>query len=186
MTYEWLDFAGRVLSVGSNTTNLTMHRQRLNNTSSVAFTVGPINSTQVLEWANVNKTLASSGYNTSNVILRLSVTGSEASTGQTYSHSSYFHPASLAQAPLQDPGLTLTHGGSESSAAFTVKATKAVAAWVWIDYSSTAVQGYWSENGFWLEKGDSKTVTFTVWNDWSGGEWVDTVIVRSLWNNTMH
>ena len=158
-----------------------------NATTSTNISVGPINSTKVMEWGDVKSSLSSSGYNFSNAILHLSVTAQDqGGSGETHAHSYFFHPASLANAPLQDPGLTLTQGSKSGVLTFTVTAIKAVAAWVWIDYTSTNVQGYWSENGFWLKKGESKTVTFTVWNDWSGGEWANTVSVRSLWDNTRH
>ena len=68
---------------------------------------------------------------------------------------------------------------------FKVTATKAVAAWVWLDHPST-VRGYFSQNGFWLDKGESRIVDFIVWDDFTQtGAWVDDVAVRSIWNNTL-
>lgn len=93
-----------------------------------------------------------------------------------------FHPLYLGQANLQDPGLELTKSSGNS---WTVTATRAVAGWVWLEYDTNDVLGYWSENGFWLKKGESRTVTFTVFSDETGGQWANTVSVRSVYDNTL-
>lgn len=165
--YDWMDWRGNPLQSNVNTDLLG------NISSSESFVVGPLNSTRVLEWHDIQ-----SRVDASSAVLRLSVTGDSA--GQSYKHVAWFHASSLADAELIDPGLRLLHNGGGS---FTVKATQAVAAWVWLEYSTNAVTGYWSENGFWLNKGESKTVVLIVWEDWSGGSWVDAVNVRSIWDN---
>lgn len=103
-------------------------------------------------------------------------------TAGSYKHSQVFHPLYLGQANLQDPGLELTNAGRTS---WTVTATKAVAGWVWLEYDTNDVLGYWSENAFWLNKGESRTVTFTVLSDETGGQWTKTVSVRSVYDNTL-
>lgn len=202
LTAEWFDFNGKPLSVPADNAAPSKH----------PFTIGPINSTHVLEYSNLVQTFKAHGVNETNAVLRLSLTASSDDGGGTYSHVSWFHPASLANASLHDPGLKLSHhsGGGRghggpghhppgtsvnhagrghpqapagSSVSFTVTATTAVAAWVWLDCASSAVRGYWSENGFWLNRGESKVVTFTVWSDTSGGKWVESVGVRSVWDN---
>lgn len=190
VTAEWFDFAGKHLSVPADATASSGSNSR-HISSTHSFEIGPINSTHVFEYSDLNRTLQASNNSANNAVLRLSLTGT--SGGETYSHVSWFHPDSLANSSLHDPGLHLAHqaggyghkytSGSGNTVSFTVTATRAVAAWVWLDYTSTAVRGYWSENGFWLGKGESKTVTFTVWDDTSGGRWVDSVTVRSLWDN---
>jgi beta-mannosidase len=202
VTAEWFNFAGKRLEVPADIYNAVKqppanatHSVSGNATAAAAkpvgFTVGPINSTNVLEYFELASTLKSHGYSVDNAVLKISVSAKATNTGLAYTHTSWFHPASLANVTLHDPGLKVTHGGAGNhshgkTVSFTVTAEKGIAAWVWLDYTSTAIQGYWSENGFWLGKGESKIVTFTVFNDWSGGEWVDTVIVRSLWDNTQH
>jgi len=56
---------------------------------------------------------------------------------------------------------------------------------LWLDVSTNVVTGYWSENGFWLKKEESRSVVFTVWEDWSKGKWVAGVSARSVWDNTL-
>ena len=103
------------------------------------------------------------------------------------SHSTWFHPAPLADASLPNPGLEIKEqrdgpGGQEVT--FVVTAPKAVAANVWIDYPAT-VRGFFDINGFWLDKGESKVVKFTVWEDTTRNrDWVEHVTVKSLYDNT--
>ncbi|KAJ7127103.1 family 2 glycoside hydrolase [Mycena epipterygia] len=173
VSYSWVNWAGSAITVGGHSSG----------TASV--TVGVVNSTQVaqLHYPDLTSVLASSNVTATDALLMLSVSAKVGSSA--YTHSAVFHPATMAEATLPDPGLTLVKPKSgATSFTFTVTATKAVAAWVWLDVSTTAVQGYWSANGFWLQKGASKQVSFTVWNDWSKGKWVDTVTARSVWDNT--
>ncbi|KAJ6551842.1 glycoside hydrolase family 2 protein [Mycena capillaripes] len=176
VSYAWVNYAGAAITVGGL------------GTGSVPVNVGAVNATQVtpLHYADLSNALASSGVDATDALLQLSVSVKAGST--TYSHSAVFHPATLAQAALRDPGLMLVKpkSGSEATTyAFTVSASKAVAAWVWLDVATTAVQGYWDANGFWLKKGETRTVVFTVWEDWSKGKWLDGVSVRSVWDNTL-
>ena len=97
-----------------------------------------------------------------------------------YTHVSYFHPTSLKNADLKDPVIKLQHLGGNR---FKVTATKAVAAWVWLEVPSS-VRGAFDDNAFWLVKGQSKTVSFDMWDNVSGGtRWSKQVTVRSLWSN---
>lgn len=178
VSYSWVDWNGNPLSLGVNATNATTsspygNRTQPTSPSTVSFTVGAINTTEVLRYPSVSSTLSDANVNMTNALLMLSVT-----TG-SYTHSSVFHPANLADVKLPDPGLQLATSGTH----FKVTATKAVAAWVWLDYDSNDVKGYWSDNGFWLNKGESKSITFTVFSDSTGGRWVDGISVRSVYNN---
>jgi beta-mannosidase len=46
------------------------------------------------------------------------------------------------------------------------------------------VSGNFEDNGFWLLPGQDKSVGFKVKKDSTGGRWVKSVTVRSLWDNT--
>jgi beta-mannosidase len=220
--FSWVDWAGNPLPLpyDDSSSDTTASASSFKTT----FKAGPINATRVLTYRDIS-TLFITQQNTrnttstsnsmisiENALLRLQVTASPSgiyNSGQQpwpapsqqsqYSHTYWFHPTSLANSTLHDPGLKLTHawnkdgsGGSSKngnsefiqSVTFSVTAQKAVAAWVWLDYSSSQVQGLFDYNGFWLNKGESKDVTFMVYNDWSGdGSWVDSVTVRSLYDN---
>ncbi|KAJ7653085.1 family 2 glycoside hydrolase [Mycena polygramma] len=175
VSYSWVDYAGANITVGSLSAG------------SAPVTVGAVNATQVpeLHYPALVNSLKTSGVNASDALLQLSV--SVTSGGTTYTHSAVFHPATLAQAALRDPKLVLTKpaAGAGKTHSFTVSASDAVAAWVWLDVATTAVQGYWDANGFWLKKGEERTLVFTVWEDWSAGKWVDGVSATSVWENTI-
>ncbi|KAF8186465.1 glycoside hydrolase family 2 protein [Mycena galopus ATCC 62051] len=183
VSYSWVNYAGAPITVGALSAG----------TASVV--VQPVNSTQVtaLHYPSLNSALAGSGVNATDALLQLSVEAKAEEGGSTtYAHSAVFHPATLAQAVLRDPGLVLTapkaptsNSAAGSTYTWTVSAPSAVAAFVWLDVSTTAITGYWSENGFWLKKGESKRVVFTVWEDWTTGKWVEGVTVRSVWDNTL-
>lgn len=169
VTYQWMTWGGEPVDVGLGSSN-----------SSISVQVQPVNSTMVLSYNNVLSTI-SSKVNVSDVVMRLSVTAS--GNGTSFNHTSWYHPVYLTNATLQDPQLTLNQTGNNT---FVVTAPSAIAAWVSLDYSAHQVQGYWSENGFWLQKGESRMVTLNVWNDWTGnGSWVNGVTVRSMWDNVV-
>jgi beta-mannosidase len=132
----------------------------------------------------------------SNAILRLSITATSSdsnsagssSSAESYTHISYLHPTALANSALLDPGPKLESGSGYGvyQTSFTVTATTAVAAWVWLDYQTSQVQGYFEQNGFWLLRGESRTVGFKHWNDWTeNGGWIKGVTVSCMWNNTL-
>ena len=168
--------------------------------------VDKLGSTRVISIDHALEDLIKQGGDPANAVGRLSVKGT--ANGQPYSHYIYSHPVSLAKSKLQNPGLTVTPNfaptvptsGSRSHAqvgwsadgrshtqgtvSFTVTAPDAIAAWVYLDVSSSQVQGYWSDNAFWLGKGESRSVEFHVWEDWTGdGSWAQGVTVRSMYDN---
>ncbi|KAI9751876.1 MAG: MAPK protein hog1 [Chaenotheca gracillima] len=171
--FNWYDWSGKPLQ-GVNSS--TQH-------STAPVTVGALNSTRVLQ---TNLTMLSD-VDLTNAVLQVSVStngtapNSPNNATQVYNHTSYFSPVALSKAKLQDPGLTLSYDKATTS--FTVEATSAVAAWVWLDYPD-GVQGWFDDNGFWLTPGEKRTVSFTVKNDWTDGSWAQDVTVGSLWNNT--
>ncbi|KAH9815334.1 Beta-mannosidase A-like [Teratosphaeria destructans] len=168
-TFEWYDWHGNKLPIDT--------------TSPVDFTVGAINSTQVLQGFT---TELLKGYNPADVVLYTFVTATgstpNSNTTQTFTHEHFFHPAALKDAALVDPGLALYY--SNMTQKFSVTATTGVAAWVWLDYPAGAVLSFES-NGFWLLPGRTREVGYTVQNDTTGGKWKDGVTVQSIWNLTL-
>ncbi|KAF2172881.1 glycoside hydrolase family 2 protein [Zasmidium cellare ATCC 36951] len=166
-TFTWLDWAGNELTLP-------------NTTKSVDFTVGGLNSTQVLQ------TFTTSLPDPNNTILKLSVSAQgslpNSNQTQTFKHSNWFTPTGLNTAKLGDPGLELSY--SEVSRNFTVTATQGVAAYVWLDYPSGAV-AHFDDNGFWLGRGERREVGYTVVSDATSGRWVEGVTVQSIWNQTL-
>ncbi|CAL5870672.1 uncharacterized protein PFLUO_LOCUS4912 [Penicillium psychrofluorescens] len=171
---SWMDWTGKPLSGSNSPVSKT-----------VPFTVGGVNSTRVMQ---TNMFQDYKGLDLNNTILRVEVNGKGVAPNdrhekeQTYKHTSFFHPQSLQNAKLQDPGLKVSHVHGTNE--FDVTATKGVAAWVWLDYP-LGVQGYFSDNGFWLTPGETRNIHFTVKQDWTDGKWVSAVTYRSIWNNTL-
>ncbi|KAJ5611413.1 hypothetical protein N7510_008132 [Penicillium lagena] len=179
VTLKWMDWRGKTLNLDPPAGVDSGYGGSLR----LPFDVMPINATRVATYPDVSG-LFSNSTPASNALLSLSVKAGD------QIHSSYFHLESLNASTIHDPGLTLTvetgSAGHGHGVQFKVTATKAVAAWVWLDYPST-VRGYFDQNGFWLDKDESRTVEFTVWNDFTGtGAWVRDVTVRSIWNNTLN
>lgn len=167
--FTWYDWTGKVLNVSTP--------------SSASFTVGAINTTQVLH-TNVNDTLAD--FDWTNVVMKMEVTASgsppNSNASQTFTHANWFHASPLSQAKLVDPGLKYTWDNSSTS--LTVEATKGVSAWTWIDYPHGAILAF-DANAFWLAKGEKKTVhVMKVWNDTTNGDWKNNVTVESMWEFT--
>lgn len=169
---SWMDWSGKPFSGPNKPISET-----------IPFTVGAINSTRIF------KTTLPDDYidlDLSNTLLRVVISGDgvapNESQKKTYTHTSFFHPESLGEAKIQDPELRISCSAKGHD--FRVEANGGVAAWVWLDHP-LGVQGYFSDNGFWLTPGENKSVHFTVKNDWTNGEWKEDVLVRSIWNNTM-
>lgn len=178
MSYQWVEYSGNPLSVGGTATIEAQRNGSSKGNGTQAskpnrlnFNVGAINTTEVLHYPNLKNTLTNSNVSLDDAVLILSIEAG------SYKHTQFFHPAKLSDVDLADPGLKLSRNGN----GFTVTATKAVAAWVWLEYDTNDVQGYWSDNGFWLNKGESKDVTFTVFS--GSGDWASTVSVRSVYDN---
>ncbi|RDL42374.1 (Trans)glycosidase [Venustampulla echinocandica] len=150
--------------------------------TTVPFTVGALNTTQVLQ-TNTNALPLS----LKDAVLKMNITatGSLPNSNEVkiFKHEYYFHDLSLGQVNLQDPGLILNYNSTTGN--FTVEAAKAVAAWVWLDIPAGTLANF-DENAFWLVPSDGKReIGVTVKDDSIGGKWVKGVTVRSLWNNTL-
>lgn len=169
-TLEWMSWNGTKLD--------------LSTPSSTAFDVGAINSTQIYA-TNLTRMLANHEIDSTDAVLKMSVAANgslpNTNTTTTFTQENWFAASALKTAMLQDPGLTISH--SQSNDTLKVTAEKAVAAWVWIDYPAGAVVTF-SQNAFWLGKGESVEVEYKVKNDTTGGDWINGVSVRSMWDQT--
>lgn len=156
-----------------------------------SVTIGAINGTKVLD---ANLTTLLGAHDPKDTLLEMHVaahaTPPNANTTRAFSHTSWFHAAPLSRARIPEPGLTLAHDNVTRK--FTVRATKGVAAWVWLEYPATAGTGGevvgFERNAFWLGKGEEVEVGYEVMGGAGGdggrdGEWVGGVTVRSLWDN---
>jgi beta-mannosidase len=168
-TIEWMDWSGAALATPDD------------GTSTLPVSIGALNSTHL---ASLNTTTLLQ--TPENSILKLSVTISghtpNNSTLQTFTHENWFTPVPLRDAALVDPGLTVVYDAATMQ--FCVTATTGVAAWVWLDYPSGAVVEF-TANGFWLRKGETKWVGYTVRKDETSGKWTEGVTVQSMWNQTL-
>ena len=171
-SWEWIGYDGK--PVGSSNASVSGHK----------FTVGPVNST-VLASLNITELTGSGGLPADNAVLIADITATgtppNIAATKTYSHSNYFTATPLSKAELVDPGLTLRHERS----AFTVTADKGVSAFTWIalDPKDAGAIVIFDDNGFWLRKGQSKTVGYRVSGASPG--WESRVTVESIWNNTL-
>lgn len=148
----------------------------------VPFVVGALNTTKVLQTST-----DITPYDLKASILKLNITATGTSpntnTLKIFKHEHIFHDLYLGEANIQDPGLRLSY--NETTGNFTVQATTAVAAWVWLDIPAGTLANF-AENGFWLLPSDGpREIGVTVKNDPSGGKWIEGVTVESLWNNTL-
>lgn len=169
----WYDWSGNELNISTP--------------SSVPVNVGAINSSMVWDTNTFQVLNGTANANYSDIVLRASVSveGSLPNTvgqTQTFTHENWFHASPLSSAGLVDPGLQLSY--DNSTQAFTVKATTGVAAWVWLEYGSGAVV-HFDSNAFWLAKGESREVGYSVQSDTTNGAWIEGVTVESLYNNTL-
>lgn len=148
--------------------------------NSAPVTVGALNTSLVFT-GNTHDLLKNHSLSDAVLGMNVSVAGHlpNNDTEQTFTHTNWFHASRLTTANLVDPGLTLEDDPGAQT--FTVEATKGVAAWVWLDYPSGAVVAF-EDNGFWLAKGEKRSVGYTVKTDATGGAWVKGAKVQSLWD----
>lgn len=148
-----------------------------------SVSVGALNSTRVYS-VNLGQILNPTTW--PDVVMRMNVTATgkrpNSNDTTTFTHTNWFHASPLSKANLVDPGLTLSHDSSSQS--FIVTAVQGVSAWTWLDYPAGVLITF-DDNGFYLGKGESKTLWYNVTSDTTGGSWVDGVTVQSLWNNTL-
>jgi len=148
---------------------------------STDFTVGSLNTTFVYTTTIVNGSL---DYHNALLYMKIIASGQlpNTNTTTTLNHENVFHPFSLADAELVDPGITLSYSNETKN--FTIEATTGIAVWTWLDYPAGVLVNFdW--NGGLLLPGQPREVGYTLKSDTTGGEWVDRVTVESLWNNTL-
>lgn len=165
---------------------------------SADFVVGGLNTTRVLS-LDLSFTFSFGGgeWDPKNAILSLSLiaTGSlpnsKGNETTIFKYDNFFHPVPLSEAKLVDPGLVISSSSPLSSSnnvnanqyKFTVKATKGVAVWVWLDYpAAPGLVGRFDDNAFLLRKGEEKEIGFRI-IEGGKGKIEDEVTVRSLWDN---
>lgn len=169
-TISWYTWTGDLLDISTP--------------SKIDFTIGAINSTQILK-TNTFEILGD--FNVKDVVMHLSLTSTgyrpNNDTLKTFTHEQFLAPVPLSTAHLVDPGLKISYDGDKGT--WTVESTKGIAAWVWLDYPSGLV-GHFEDNGFWLLPGVKKEIGFIMK---SGGciddEWKEDVKVESLWDMTL-
>lgn len=181
VTLSWLDWAGDLLDIpiGDGATGSTTAK----------YTVGPLNST-LLATIDISKAFGSTGNDAASAVFvaNLTATGTSVNTNvtSTFSHTNYWTPTPLASASLIDPGLHVAYGEQDDN--FTITAETGNSMWTWIsldpDDSPTTIVMF-EDNGFFLRKGESKTVTYSVLGDNESDGWQKRVTVVSIWNNTL-
>jgi beta-mannosidase len=166
VNFTWYNWAGNKLDIKTN--------------SPADLSVGPLNSTNVLHLANVK---AIPNINNAVMYMEVTLNGSlpNSKTIQSFHHSHWFQPVPLSRVNLTDPGLSVVHLPGPKK--FRIKATSAIAPWVWLDYPA-GVLVYFEKNGFWLRKGEEIDVGYKVYDetDTTKGDWVKGVTVHSVWD----
>lgn len=182
VTLSWLDWAGDTLNIpiGDGVTGST----------TAQYTVGPLNST-LLATIDIPQAFDSGAANdaaSAVFVANLTATGTPVNTNvtKTFSHMNYWTPTPLASATLIDPGLRIAY--DEPNDQFTITAETGNSIWTWIsldpnDSPTTIV--VFEDNGFFLRKGESKTVAYSVLGDSEADGWQMRVAVESIWNNTL-
>lgn len=178
----WLDWAGEEVGLSTGPAGTP---------GTVDFTIGPLNST-LLATINVAQLFGANGPAANGAadavfVANLTATGTPVNSlnvTKTYTHTNYWTPTPLASANLRDPGLRVRYDGSQKE--FVVTAETGNSAWTWLaldpaDSPDTVVA--FEANGFFLRKGESKTLGYSIIN--GGNEplgWQDRVTVESIWN----
>lgn len=174
----------------------------------VEFHIGPLNSTLVATidvaaiFANNNSSADAAD---AVFVANVTAVGTPVNTNvtRTYTHDNYWTPTPLASASLLDPGLRVTYDDGQ----FVVTAESANSAWTWLaldeEDSSVGPVVTFEDNGFFLRKGEARTVGYVV-REVQGQEslgreesklglgavgladgWQGRVTVESVWNNTL-
>lgn len=181
VTMSWLDWAGDLLDIpiGDGTTGST----------TAQYTVGPLNST-LLATIDIAQAFSSAANDAANAVFvaNLTATGTPVNTNvtRTFSHTNYWTPTPLASATLTDPGLQIAYDAQNDD--FTITAEMGNSMWTWISLDpgdSPSTIAMFEDNGFFLRKGESKTVTYSVVGDEESDGWQKRVTVESIWNNTL-
>ncbi|KAE8225113.1 hypothetical protein CF319_g2097 [Tilletia indica] len=171
-TWTWYDFAGKALSPTQNAT----------------FTIQPLNATVFYSATNVSN-IFPVGVDPTNAWLKVNVKSAD---GGYANEQVWTLPGTLAKAPYQNPGLSLTSTGSSNTFTLSAKGP-GTAAYAFMEHPE-GVLGWWElvEGGapkgnqpfnvVFLNPGESRKVRFVVKFDRTSGGWAKDVRVRSLWD----
>lgn len=183
ISLTWLNWTGGDLeySLGSSGSN--------SSSEPTPFTVGPLNST-LLTTININDTFGEASRDAADAIFvaNLTATGTPVNRNvtKTFTHQNYWTPTPLASAALADPGLDVEY--DEKLKQFTVTADSANSIWTWLvldpsDSPDTIVT--FDDNGFFLRKGESRTLGYGLLSKSEISGWQGRVTAQSIWNNTL-
>ncbi|KAG6355782.1 hypothetical protein INS49_003748 [Diaporthe citri] len=174
VSMAWLDWAG----------------DEVNSPGTTEFTIGPLNST-LLATTDISSIFGNGSQNGTDAVFvaNLTATGTLPNTNatKTFTHTNYWTPTPLARAALKDPGVKVSYDSQADQ--FTVTATSGNSAWTWLaldpDDSPDTIVAF-DDNGFFLRRGESKTVGYgVIGGSQTAGDWVNRVTVESVWNNTL-
>ncbi|KAK7710909.1 hypothetical protein SLS63_012872 [Diaporthe eres] len=178
VSMAWLDWAGDEVNITDGRPGTT------------EFTVGPLNST-LLTTIDISSVFGNGSQDGADAVFvaNLTATGTLPNTDatKTFTHTNYWTPTPLARAALKDPGVEVSYDSQADQ--FTVTATSGNSAWTWLaldpdDSPDTIVT--FDDNGFFLRRGESKTVGYKViGGSQTAGDWANRVTVESIWNNTL-
>lgn len=178
VSMAWLDWAGDEVNITDGRPGTT------------EFTIGPLNST-LLATIDISTVFGNGSQDGADAVFvaNLTATGTLPNTNatKTFTHTNYWTPTPLARAALKDPGVKVSYDSQADQ--FTVIATSGNSAWTWLsldpDDSPDTIVAF-DDNGFFLRRGESKTVGYEViGGSQTVGDWADRVTVESIWNNTL-
>lgn len=182
ITLSWLDWAGEQLEISTGDGPAA-------STTTKDFVVGPLNST-LLATIDILHAFGPSAHDAANAVFvaNLTATGTPVTTNatKTFTHTNYWTPTPLASAALTDPGLSVAY--AEQQKQFTITAETGNSMWTWLsldpsDSPNTIV--VFDDNGFFLRRGESRTVDYSVLGGSESAGWQRRVTVGSIWNNTL-
>lgn len=178
VSMAWLDWAGDEVNITDGHPGTT------------EFTIGALNST-LLATIDISSVFGNGTQDGANAVFvaNLTATGTLPNTNatKTFTHTNYWTPTPLSRAALKDPGVEVSYDGQADR--FTVTATSGNSAWTWLaldpDDSPDTIVAF-DDNGFFLRRGESKTVGYEViGGSQTVSDWANRVTVESIWNNTL-
>lgn len=178
VSMAWLDWAGDEVNITDGHPGTT------------EFTIGALNST-LLATIDISSVFGNGTQDGANAVFvaNLTATGTLPNTNatKTITHTNYWTPTPLSRAALKDPGVEVSYDGQADQ--FTVTATSGNSAWTWLaldpDDSPDTIVAF-DDNGFFLRRGESKTVGYEViGGSQTVSDWANRVTVESIWNNTL-
>jgi beta-mannosidase len=189
VSLTWVDWNGNPMNVttGSADSAVTSTPSPDGMGTALKFSIGPLNSTLLTSF-NVTELNATNALDPKAGLLvaELTATGNpiNSEATKTYTHTNYFTPTPLSRANLVDPGVSVRFEPRRN--VFEVTAATGTSIWTWLslDDKDDSIIILFDENGFLLQKGETKQVSYSVLSGMSYG-WESRVLVKSIWNNTL-